>query len=222
MFGRKSKIKKAIATSLRAALDGAGAAAFAPIEKLLAAEQVDAYVDLCHQLIYEEALEAADAAVDLALVQAPEELYVLDAKAEVAAEAGRFADALAIYQKMYEIAPGDLAVIGGLAELYLSNDDASAALALLESCPDLSEPALQLRLGEALYAADRATEALAILEQVHDYYEGSLKHASFVDDIEGIVASRDAARRLRDDVFAELRGREATIEKAARTGNLDE
>ena len=128
--------------------------------------------------------------------------FSVHSKAEVAAEDGRLADALALYQRMYEISPDDPAVISRLAALYLSSDDATAAVELLEAAAS-DEPAVKLRLGEALYAADRAEEGLAILEQVHDYYESSLKHASFVDNIEGMVARRDEARRLRDDVFAD-------------------
>ncbi len=209
MFGRSGKIKKAIAKSLRAALAGDGSAAFSPIEKLREEEKVDAYVDLCQQLIYEEDLAAAAAAADQAVELAPDELYVLDAKAEVAIEDGRLTDALAIYRGMYEISPDDPAVISGLAALYLSSDDARAAVDLLEACAS-EEPQVKLRLGEALYADDRAEEALALLEQVYDYYEGSLKHASFVDNVESMIARRDEARRLRDDVSAELNGREAT------------
>jgi len=204
-----------------AALRGDGDKAYAPIEKLRDAEKVEAYVDLCHRLIYEEDLVAAGAAIDKALELAPEELYVLDAKSELASEDGRPEDAVAVYRTMYEIAPNDPAVIRGLGSLLLGGGDAAGAVAVLEPHAKSDDAELQLRLGEALYAADRGKEALEILEQVHDYYESKLKHASFVDNFQALKDRFDEASRLRDDVFAELNGREATIDKHARGGGLD-
>lgn len=221
MFGRGGKIKRAIDDSVHAALDGGGASAFAPIEKLREGEKVDAYVDLCHRLIFEEDLVAAGAAVDRALELAPRELYVLDAKAEVAVEDGRVPDALAIYRSMYELAPDDPAVITGLANLLLGSGDAAAAIAIIEPHASWEEPALQLRLGEALYAADRAEEALELLEKVHDHYEAALKHASFVDNFQDLKNRLGEASRLRDAVFADLHGREAAVVKHAMSGSLD-
>ncbi len=209
MFGRTAKIRKAIDKSLRSALAGNDDDAFAPIRKLRPEEKVDAYVDLCHQLIYEEDLEAADAAIDQALELAPEDLYVLDAKSEVAVEDGRSSDALAIYRKMYELAPDDPEVVSGLAALYLRNGDSRAALELLAAWADSEEPKLQLRRGEALFAADRPEEALAILEQLHRHYQSSLKQASFVDNVEDMVARLDEVSRMRDAVLAELQGSDA-------------
>jgi tetratricopeptide (TPR) repeat protein len=221
MFGRASKIKRAVDRSVRAVLQGDGASAYAAIEKLRDDEKPGAYVDVCHRLIYEEDLEGAAAAVERALALAPTELYVLDARADVAVEDGRMSDALGIYRTMYELAPDDPAVIVGLADLLLANNDPEAAVALLEPHAGSGEAYVRLRLGEALYAADRAPEALELLEQVHDHYTSSLKHASFVDNFQELKNRLDEASRLRDDVYAELHGREASVVKHALSGTLD-
>jgi len=210
MFGRGSKIKKAIAKSVEAALNGAGTQSFEPIEGLRDGEKVDAYVDLGHQLIFEEDLATAEAAIDRAVKLAPRELYVLDAKAEVCAEAGRYQDARSVYEKMYELAPHDPAVVVGLAQLMLSTHAADAAVTLLEKPASWDFPEIQMCLGEALFAAGESARALELLEQVHDHYTAALKRASFVDNFEELRHALEAATRLRDDVFAELHGREAT------------
>lgn len=221
MFGRGSKIKRAIAKSVEAATNGAGTLSFEPIEGLRDGEKVDAYVDLGHQLIFHEELATAEAAIDRAVQLAPRELYVLDAKAEVCVEAGRYEDALSVYQTMYELAPHEPAVVLGLAQLMLSTHAADAAVALLEKHASWNFPQTQQCLGEALFAAGQSAKALELLEQVHDHYTAALKQASFVDNFQELRHALEAATRLRDDVFAEVHGREATIEKHARTASLD-
>ena len=209
MFGRTGKIRKAVERSVKAALAGEDDA-FAPIEGLRDSEKVDAYIDVCETLIFEEDLEAADRAADRALALAPDELYVQHAKAEVAMEAGRLADAVAIYEQMYQQAPDDPAVITGLASLHLSNQTPAAAVEILEPHADSQNPALQLRLGEALFAADRAEDALVVLDRVHDHYRSALERATFVDNPEELQARLGHAARLRDEVYAELYGPEGT------------
>ncbi len=220
MFGRTGKIRKAIERSVRAALDGKDGP-FAPIEQLRDSEKVDAFVDVCETLIYEEHLEAADRAADCALALAPNELYVQHAKAEVAIEDGRLPDAVTIYQQMYQQAPDDPAVITGLASLHLSSQAPAAAVELLEPHADSDHPALQLRLGEALFAADRPEDALAVIERVHDHYRSALKHATFVDNTEELEARLSQAARLRDDIYAELHSGEGTAEEHAAPPTTD-
>ena len=113
---------------------------------------------------------------------------------------------------MHEIAPDDPAVVTGLASLHLAGNDAAAAVGVLEAQSDSKHPEVRLRLGEALFAADRTKEALAVLQEVHDYYVAALKHASFVDNPQEIQARLAETVRLRDAVVAELHGSEATIE----------
>ncbi len=220
MFGRTGKIRKAIDLSVRAALAGEDHP-FAPIERLRDSEKVNAFVNACETLIFEEALEAADRAADCALALAPKELYVQHAKAEVAIEDGRLPDAVTIYQQMYQQAPDDPAVITGLASLHMSSHAPAAAVELLEPHADSDNPALQLRLGEALFAADRAEDALAVLERVHDHYRSALQRATYADNTDELQARLSQAERLRDDIYAELRGGDGTGEEDAAPATTD-
>jgi predicted Zn-dependent protease len=208
MFGREGKIKRAIEASVRNALAGDGDDAFAPIDALRDDEKVEAYVDACHQLIFEENLAAAAVAVDRALALAPDELYVLDTQAQLALERDQFSRAVEIYRRMHELAPDDPGVLTGLAELLLRSDDAAGAIALLEPHAASANPELELKLGEALYAADRAREADMLLAKVQAYYAAALQQLRLGDDPRELRRRFDEATELRQNVLDELHGGE--------------
>ena len=116
--------------------------------------------------------------------------------------------------------PSNAPSAAALAEMLIDADRVAEAIELLRPLRELHDPVLETRLAEALFVTGEAAEALAILDEVCDHYDVQTKELAGAD-WEALKKRAGEASRLRDDVYAEMHGREATIELAARAGNLD-
>ncbi|HEY1548245.1 MAG TPA: hypothetical protein VGG28_10510, partial [Kofleriaceae bacterium] len=108
-----------------------------------------------------------------------------------------------------------------LAELLIAAAKLDDAIAVLRRFDHAGDRELAALLGEALFLHGDSEQAFAILDDVCARYEAQLREPWSVPDRQGLIARAGHARRLRADVYADLHGREATIELAAASGILD-
>ncbi|HSD87987.1 MAG TPA: tetratricopeptide repeat protein [Kofleriaceae bacterium] len=221
MFGRKAKIRKAVARALAPVIGEQDLADHTPIEALPVELQPTAYFTLAHALVDDERFTAARHVVDRALALAPEEIDLHKLAASIHRELGDLAAAIAAQRRVVAGAPREIAPAMALAELLISTEQLDEAIALLRSFAHVRDREVDARLAEALFVRGESKEALAILEVICEQYEAQLREPWSVTDRQGLISRAQHAHRLRSDVYAELHGREATIELAAAAGRLD-
>jgi tetratricopeptide (TPR) repeat protein len=221
VFGRKAKIRKAVAQALAPVVEEEALADHAPIEALPVELQPTAYFNLAHALIDDERYAAAKQTVDRALVLAPDEVDLHKLAASIHRELGDAAAAVAAQRRVVAAAPREIAPAMALAELLITTEQFDEAVTLLRSFTYTRDREVDARLAEALFLRGEASEALEILDEVCAQYEAQLREPWSVTDRQGLISRAQHAQRLRNDVYAELHGREATIELAAAAGRLD-
>lgn len=193
----------------------------APIEALPEDHRAQAYAWLASVLFEGEWYPAAQRSVASALALAPHEVELHQLAASIAIELADRDEAIAAQRRVVAMRPGSAQSAASLAEMLIDADRPAEAIELLRPLRDLHDPLLETRLAEALFVTGEAAEALAILDGVCDHYDVQMKELAGADWQE-LSARAGEASRLRDDVHAELHGREATIELAARAGKLAE
>lgn len=220
MFGRTSKIRKAVARALARVEAESDLADYAPFEALPAALQAEAFARTALALYDDERYAPASDSLERALALAPGEVDLHELAAKIAIELGDTARAIDAQRRVVAARPRETKPTEVLAELLIRADRADDVIELLGPMRVLADPALETKLAEALYIAERGEEALAILEPVCAHYDAQLKQLSAAN-WQALKARADDASRLRDQVYAELHGREATIELHAAAGKLD-
>ena len=193
----------------------------APIEALPLELQLTAYYTLAHALADDERYAAAKHTLERAMALAPDELDLHRLSASIHRELGDIAGAIAAQQRVVAGATGEPAPALALAELLITTEQLDDAIALLRPLAHVHDREVKARLAEALFLRGESEEALAILDEVCAQYEAQLREPWSVPDRQGLISRAEHASRLRDDVYAELHGREATIELAAAAGRLD-
>ena len=220
MFGRKARIRKAIDRAIARLQQADDLADYAPIEALPEDHRAQAYRWLANVLFHGEWYRAAQHSVTRALALTPDEVELHQLAASIAIEIGDRDEAIAAQRRVVARQPRNAPSAAALAEMLIDAERLSEAIELLQPLRDLHDPVLEMRLAEALFVTGEAAEALAILDEVCDHYDARMKELAGPDWQELTERAAEASR-LRDDVYAELHGREATIELAARAGNLD-
>ena len=217
-FGRKAKIRKAVDGVLASIGDEGAAPDFAPIEALASDLHVQAYYTLTLALYEDELYAQAKASLERALALAPDERELHALAAQIDAELGEVDDAIEAQRRVVAKNPKDKTALASLAELLIAAERIDEAIEVLQG--DRDDPVLDTRLAEALFLANRNEEALELLDEACALYDAQLKQLSGAD-WQALKSRADEADRLRQDVYAELHGREATIELAAAAGKLD-
>ena len=212
MFGRRAKIRRAV----RRALDEGDPAA---IEALAPDLRGSAYGSLALAYHEDEERDAARDALERGLAAAPDDVDLHQLAATLAIEEGRTDDAIAAQTRVVAASPRDPDAASTLGELLLAGERVDEAIALLAPWRG-KDPATDHRLAEALHAAGDAAGALALLEGVCAHYDVQLKQLG-VADWHGLKSRAEEAERLRDEIYAEQHGREATIDLAVKAGKLD-
>ena len=220
-FGRKAKVRKAIARAVVPISSDHDLADHAPLEELPPELRPSAYFTLVHELIDDERFIAARAAVRRALELAPDEPELHALAAAVDRELGELTAAVAAQRRVVAANPEDVTAARTLAELLITTEQLDDAVALLRGFAHAGDREIETRLAEALFLRGESHEALEILQRVCAAYDAQLREPWSVPDRQGLIARARHADRLRDDVYAELHGREATIELAAAAGKLD-
>ena len=221
VFGRKAKIRKAVDRALARVVKEHDVADHAPIEDLPVELQPTAYFTLAHALADDERYAAAKHTLERAIALAPDEIDLHRLSASIHRELGNVADAIAAQRRVVDAAPDEAAPALALAELLITSEQLVDAITLLRSFAYVHDREVNTRLAEALFVNGESEEALAILDEVCAQYEAQLREPWSVTDRQGLISRAEHASRLRDDVYAELHGREATIELAAAAGRLD-
>lgn len=219
-LGRKGKIRRAVDRALATVRDERDFADVAAIEALPAEWHAQAFGWLAVALFDDERYAAAKVLLDRALALAPDEPQLHELAGAIATELGDADAAIEAQRRVVAASPRDPKAAIALAELLIAAERPGEAITLLEPLLDLHDPEVETRLAEALFVSDRAEEALALLDGVCELYDAQLQQLSPAD-WQALKARADEAMRLRDDVYAELHGREATIELAAAAGKLD-
>jgi len=221
VFGRKAKIRKAVARALATVAGDGGLADHAPIEALPEADRPTAYFNLGHELVDDEHYAAAKHAVARALELAPDENDLHELAATIHRELGDLPAAIAAQRRVVMAAPTEPTRVHALAELLIVAAKLDDAIRLLRPFEHDGDRELATLLAEALFVHGESQEAFEILDDVCAQYELELREPWSVADRQGLIARASHARRLRNDVYADLHGREATIELAAAAGQLD-
>jgi tetratricopeptide (TPR) repeat protein len=216
VFGRKAKIRKAVDRAL-----ASEPADHAAIDALPADQRPTAYYNLGHTLADDERYADAKRAVERALELEPNELDLYRLAATIHRELGDTAAAIAAQRRVVAATPGDIAQARALGEMLVAAGALDDAIALLRPLADAHDRELDALLAEALFVHGESDEAFAILDAVCKQYELQLREPWSVPDRQGLISRAQHAMRLRDDVYADLHGREATIELAAASGRLD-
>jgi tetratricopeptide (TPR) repeat protein len=219
VFGRKAKIRKAVARALETVRDESGVADHAPIEALPAALHLQAYYTLVLALQEDELYVAARHTLLRAIELAPDSPELQALRASIASEVGELDDAIAAQRRAVAAAPKDVNAVLALTDLLLTAERVDEALELLQ--PRRGDDAeLDAKLGEVLFVHGDNEQAFALLDEVCNLYYAQLKQGLAVD-FQALKTRYEHVDRLRQDVYAEMHGREATIELAAAEGKLD-
>ena len=221
MFGRRAKIRKAVNQALARVTDDADLADHAPIEALKPELRVQAYYTLAQALVDDERYAAAKHTLARALTLAPEEADLHELDAQIARELGLIEPAIDALRRAITASPGDAAATLSLAELLIASARTEEAIVLLRSFPVAGDREIDARLAEALFVHGETEAALQILDRVCAAYHRQLREPWSVTDRNGLIARARHADHLRSDVYAELHGREATIDLAAARGTLN-
>jgi len=221
LFGRRAKIRKAVNQALARVTGEADLANHAPIEALKPEFRTQAYYTLAQALFDDERYAAAKATLDRALALAPAEPDLHELDASIARELGQVEPAIAALRRVVAATPSDAAATISLAEILIASERAEEAIILLRSFPVVGDREIDARLAEALFVHGEPAAALKILDDVCARYERQLREPWSSTDRRGLIARAQHADRLRSDVYAELHGRDATIELAAAKGTLN-
>lgn len=219
-FGRKAKIEKAVKRALSRVEAEDDLADHAPVEALAAELQAEAYYEIAHALDRDERWHAARHSLERAEALSPNAIEVQQMKAALASELGDRDGAIAAQQRVVEMLPREVAPVLSLAGMLIDCERIADAIVLLRPWHAEGDPEIDTRLAEALFVGGETVEALEILDAACAAYDAQLKHL-FSGDWQALKSRADEAHRLRNDVYAELHGREATIELAAAAGKLD-
>lgn len=220
-FSRKRKIRKAVAAAFASVRDEADLADHAALDALPPELRPDAYYTLAHALLDDERYVSAKHTIDRALVVAPDEADLHRLAATVARELGAVEPAIAAQERVVAARPTDTTAILGLAGLLITAERFDEVITRLRGHASAHDPEVQTRLAEALFLRGEAAEAFAILDVVCKRYEALARTPWSTTDRQGQRRRAKDADRLREDVYAELHGREATIELAAGARKLD-
>jgi tetratricopeptide (TPR) repeat protein len=220
VFGRKARIHKAVDRAIARLERADDLADHAPIEALPRDHRAQAYGWLAKVLFEGEWYQAARHSVASALALAPAEVELHQLAASIAIEIGDRDEAIAAQRRVVAMQPSHAPSAAALAEMLIDAERVAEAIELLRPLRTLRDPVLEMRLAEALFVTGEAAEALPILDQVCDHYDVQMKELAGAG-WEALKERAGEASRLRDDVYAEMHGREATIELAARAGHLD-
>jgi tetratricopeptide (TPR) repeat protein len=221
VFGGKAKIRKAVARAFASVIGDDDVADLAPIEALPANVQASAYALLARELVDDERYVAAHDVVERALALAPDDVALHRYAATIHRERGDVAAAIAALERVVAADPRAVPPARELAQLLIKAAAFDDAIALVGRFADDRDRELEALRAEALFLRGDSREALAILDEVCARYEAELREPWSTTDRHGLIARAEDARRLRADVYAELHGREATIELAAAAGRLD-
>jgi tetratricopeptide (TPR) repeat protein len=221
VFGKKAKIRKAVTRALATVDAEDDMPALAAIEALDPALHGDAYGWLASELFDDERYEAARTVLERALAIAPDDLALHKLAANLATEQGRPDDAIVALQHIAAQLPGEIEWVAALAAHLIDAERIDEAIATLEPYRAAGDPTLQHRLAEALLVRGDREPALELLDQVCAYYHRELKQMMSLGEWNALKSRADEASRLRDDIYAEIHGREATIELAAAEHQLD-
>jgi tetratricopeptide (TPR) repeat protein len=215
-FGRKAKLQKAIDRALAPVEHEDDVADHAPLEELAPELQVEAFARVARALHRDDRHPAAKRSLDRGLELAPDALELNELAATVARELGDLDAAIAAQQRVVAASPREPEPVDALAEMLLEADRVTEALEVLRPLRALDEPMIDTRFAEALFFDDQHTEAFAILDRVCQHYDAARKQLGFSGGWRV-----DSAFRLRDEVYAKLHGREATIDLHASEAKLD-
>lgn len=221
MFGRKAKARKAVARALAAVERENDVADHAPIEALPEDLRPHAYFTVAHALFEDERYAAAKRTIDALITIAPDETDAHELAASICRELGDVEGAIVAQRRVVAASGGDAAAAIALADLLIVTERAEEAISLLHPLGYLHDREVDTKLAEALFVHDRAQQAFEILDAVVKQYEAQLREPWSVPDRQGLIARAEHATRLRADIYAELHGREATIELAAAAGRLN-
>jgi tetratricopeptide (TPR) repeat protein len=221
VFGRKAKIRKAVARALATIDAEDDMPELGAIEALNPALHGDAYGWLASELFDDERHAAARAVLERALAIAPDDLDLHKLAANLAMAQERPADAIVALQHIAAQRPRELEWVAALAGHLIDADRIDEAIETLEPHRASGDPTLQHRLAEALLARGDRELALELLDQVCEYYDRELKQMMSIGEWNALKSRADEASRLRNDIYAEVHGREATIELAAASRQLD-
>jgi tetratricopeptide (TPR) repeat protein len=220
VFGRKSKIRRVVERALARVEGEQDLADLAPIEALPEELRVEAYLALATDLYRDERYDAAAAVLAPALALAPEEVDLHRLAAATAGERGDHGAAIAAQRRVVELSPRDVPALVSLAEMFIAAERIDETIELLRPWRVARDPDIETRFAEALFLHGGNQEALSILDEVCAFYDAQLRQLSAAD-WHTLKARADDARQLREDVYAEAHGREATIELAAADRQLD-
>lgn len=216
-FGKKAKLQRAIDQSLAPVDAEDDLANHAPLEALPAALQPEAFRRVALALYRDDRYPAAQHSITRALALAPDALAINELAVMIATDLGDFDAAIAAQRRVMAARPREPHLVEALANLMLEAERIEEVLELLEPHRTLEDPEVDARYAEALHLLGRDAEAFEILDKVCREYDANLKRFP-----NGGGANRaQSATRLRDEVYAALHGREATIELHAAMGGLD-
>jgi tetratricopeptide (TPR) repeat protein len=218
-FGKKAKIEKAVRAAVRNVEAETDLADDAPIEALPENLRAEAFYEVARAMFRDERYEQAKPPLARALALSPNAIELHQLAASIATELGAIDDAIAAQRRVVEMVPREVAPLAALAGMLIDTEQIDEVIELLRP-HRANDPELATRLAEALFVRGENAEALEILDDVCANYDAQMKHM-FAGDWQTLKDRADEAHRLRDDVYAELHGREATIELAAAAGKLD-
>jgi tetratricopeptide (TPR) repeat protein len=218
VFGRKAKIRKAVDRALATVRDDDDRADHEPIDALPEAMHLQAYYTLVLALQEDERYVAAQHALRRALALAPDNADLQQLAAALAVEVGDVDEALEAQRRVVVSSPKDVDAVVALADLLLASERFEEVLELLR--PRRGDADIDTKLAEALFVHGDNQQAFAILDEVCTRYYDQLKRV-YGTEWQLLKRRYDEADRLRHDVYAEMHGREATIELAAAEGKLD-
>ena len=219
-FGRKAKIRRAVDRALARVDAEEDLADHAPIEALPEDLRAEAYYEVAYALDRDERYRAAQHSLAKARELAPDRVEVHQLEAVLATELGDLAAAIAAQRRVVTMRPREVAPVLALAGALIDSEQIEEAIAVLRPWQAAGDPEIDTRLAEALFVHGDSEEALALLDGACAAFDAQLKHL-YAGDWQALKDRADEAHRLRDDVYAELHGREATIELAAAGGKLD-
>ena len=218
-FGKKAKIQKAVQRALAHVDADDDLADHAPIEALPAELHAEAFYEVARALERDERWQAAQHSLAKAKALSPNAIEVHQLEAALASELGDIDTALVALRRVHEMVPREIQPLLSLAAILIDTERIEEAIALLRPWQAAGDPEIDTRLGEALFVHGDNEEALELLDGACAAYDAQMKQ--FSGDWQTLRDRAEEAHRLRDDVYAEMHGREATIDLHAAAGKLD-
>jgi tetratricopeptide (TPR) repeat protein len=220
-FGKKAKVLKAVERAMADVELDEDRADHAPLDALPEDLQATAYLTLAHELFDNEHYAAAKDTITRALAKRPDDVGFHELAAQIYKELGEWQAAIRSQRLVVEHEPEQTAPAMLLAELLIKSAKLAEAIVILQRFHDVDDPEVSTRLAEAKFLHGDTQQAFELLDQVCKRYEAMLKEPWSGPDRQGLIARAGHADRLRQDVYAELHGREATIELSAKAGRLN-